>query len=152
MKITFKWLSSSGWNNNKNNCLSSRSWNLPNYHFMFFDRYCDPILQNVHVMFLDRYWSHITKWPFHVFWKRLSPYSRFSKYIRRIVGICRVFSCIFKMVPTFLRFPKILYYYKNDLGFSWTISSALVSPKIKNSCFWHAWTRPKIHKSCKWRF
>ena len=30
-------------------------------------------------VFVARYWSHLTKQFFHVFWKRLIPYSRFPK-------------------------------------------------------------------------
>ena len=74
---------------------------------------------------------------FHVLWKILIPYSRFSKTTRRIFSCCSasVFPNMFKISD----FQNADIYatdtFQNVFGFSWIIWSILVSPKINNIGF-----------------
>ena len=70
---------------------------------------------------------------FHVFWKRLIPYSRFSKDITRIFGISgsRPFPENKNAISNILRFPIICF--KMIWYFLVLICCHLVSPKINNT-------------------
>ena len=110
----------------------------------------DPILPNSHFMFLDRYWSHISKFPFQVFWKRLIPDSRFSKILH---GSSRLFGphlfhklqkdrcsiCCDSQNLFVGNYPECFLHCLKYLGVS----------KDKHNWFGGAWTRPPSPKIIK---
>ena len=88
-------------------------------------------------VFVGRYWSHITKTPFHDYWKILIPDSRFQKTTTtRIVEIVRHASfpkCSKLWIGKISRLKNNTW--KNDLQFFLIIGSILGSPKMKICCF-----------------
>ena len=81
-------------------------------------------------------WSRITRNPFHVFWNILIPYPRFSRIIRRTVGIvrCPSFHTFFR----FEDFPKFWDLQKkidSTNGISWILWSVLGPPEINHIGF-----------------
>ena len=80
---SFSWkCHSSNWNRKSFSIIEVPLVEIPNYNFMFFRILISYSIPNfdlmflhrrwshntAHFMFWDRYWSHITKFPFRVFW------------------------------------------------------------------------------------
>ena len=81
-------------------------------------------------------WSHITKHPFHAFWKIMIPCPRFSRKFKTGLHDFAVpaFSNfqIFDLQP----FEMNKHHVSNNFRFSLIIWSALVPQKINNIGFW----------------
>ena len=120
---------------------------IPNLHSIFFKDF-DPIFK-IFTSCFNRYWSHIQyQICIPCFLKILIPYSRFSKFIKRIFRISG--PMFYKIKKRFQRFWDS----GNIRKDSWFFVNCLESiggPKVNNSCFLDSRTRPNIRKPWKWR-